>query len=285
MALKSIFVATSGGAASDGAIDIACRLALQTGAHLEAFHAMADPADVISMASAGYDIAISSEWIDQLIKDADEAAAKARAAFAATIERHGLTMTKTAPAQPSASWRVETGYAPILVARRARFFDLTVLGRSERVVEHPHSDTIEEALIRSGRPVLLAPAKAPASIGETIVVGWNGSPEAVHALTAALPLLAKARTVHVITVDDVPTDDGPPLLDYLASHGISATHHRSLPVKGVGPGEQVLAEARDAGADLLVMGGYGHRPWREILFGGATRQVIGMSLLPVLLAH
>ncbi len=53
----------------------------------------------------------------------------------------------------------------------------------------------------------------------------------------------------------------------------------------VGPGEQVLAEARDEGADLLVMGGYGHRPWRELLFGGATRQVVGHSLLPVLLAH
>jgi nucleotide-binding universal stress UspA family protein len=58
-----------------------------------------------------------------------------------------------------------------------------------------------------------------------------------------------------------------------------------MPVAHVGPGEQVLAEARDEGADLLVMGGYGHRPWRELLFGGATRQIVGHSLLPVLIAH
>jgi len=50
-------------------------------------------------------------------------------------------------------------------------------------------------------------------------------------------------------------------------------------------GEQLLAGAREDGADLLVMGGYGHTPWRELLFGGATRAVVGTSLLPVLLSH
>jgi nucleotide-binding universal stress UspA family protein len=161
-----------------------------------------------------------------------------------------------------------------------------VLGRSERVVERPHSDVIEETLIHSGRPVLLAPAQAPATIGESIAVGWNGSPEAVHAVTAALPLLATAKSVLVITVGrDQEVENPLALLEYLASHDIAARHHIASPVKGVGPGEQFLAEARDAAADLLVMGAYGHRPWRELLFGGATREVVGHSLLPVLLAH
>ena len=61
--------------------------------------------------------------------------------------------------------------------------------------------------------------------------------------------------------------------------------HRIRPVKGVGTGELVLAEARDHGADLLVMGGYGHSPWREMIFGGATRQVVSTASLPILLAH
>ncbi len=89
----------------------------------------------------------------------------------------------------------------------------------------------------------------------------------------------------VITIAEEDEEAPQPLIDYLAAHGVAAQHHRALPVKGVGAGEQLLAEARDAGADLLVMGAYGHQAWRETLFGGATREVVGTSLLPVLLAH
>jgi nucleotide-binding universal stress UspA family protein len=279
MSLKSIFVAVSGGTASDGAVDLACRLARQFGAALEGFHVKTDPTQIIMLATEGYNMPIAGEWIDRLIADTDELAKKTKSAFAATAARHGLS---TAGA---ALWREETGYAPVLVARRARFFDLAVLGRSERIVERPHTDSVEETLIHSGRPVLLAPAKPPAAVGETIAVGWNGSPEAVHVIAASLPLLAAAKSVSVITVGEEPDDSVPELLHYLAAHGVKGQTHHVMPVKGVGPGEQLLAEAHDGGADLLVMGGYGHRPWREVVFGGATRQVVGTSLLPVLLAH
>jgi nucleotide-binding universal stress UspA family protein len=87
------------------------------------------------------------------------------------------------------------------------------------------------------------------------------------------------------SVGDDHDSDPQSLLAYLATHGVSAKHRPSAAVKGVGRGEQLLEEARDSGADLLVMGAYGHQTWRELLFGGATRHVVGVSLLPVLLAH
>jgi nucleotide-binding universal stress UspA family protein len=71
----------------------------------------------------------------------------------------------------------------------------------------------------------------------------------------------------------------------LAWHGIAATAKGLEPVSGIGIGERMLAAAREENADLLVMGGYGKAPWREMLLGGATRQVIGTSMLPVLIAH
>jgi nucleotide-binding universal stress UspA family protein len=279
MSLKTILVAASGGGASDGAVETACRLAKRLEAHLEGLHVRADPTQLLSMMGGGdaFNMPISGEWIDRFIADAEELAQKTRAAFMAVAGRHGVAA--------AAAWREETGYAPVLVAQRARFFDLVVLGRSERVVERPHTDTVEETLIHSGRPVLLAPAKPPAVLGDSIAVGWNGTPEAVHVLAASLPLLAAARAVSLITVGDEPEHGTLALIDYLAWHDIHAKHRQVRPVSGVGPGEQLLADARDEGADLLVMGGYGHRPWRELLFGGATRQVIGTSLLPVLLAH
>jgi len=285
MPLRTIFAAASGGTASDGAVEIALRLAKRFSAHVEAFHVRTDPRDIVMMASDGFGMPVSGEWIDQLVADAAALAGKTKAAFIAAAGRHGLALADTPRPDGTAGWREEAGYAPVLVADRARFFDLAVLGRSERVVERPHTDTIEETLIRSGRPVLLAPAKAPDKLGETLALAWNGAPEAVHVLAASLPLLAGARDVVVITVGDEAAESAASVIDYLAWHGIKARHRKVAAVAHVGPGEQVLAEARDEGADLLVMGGYGHRPWRELLFGGATRQVLGHSLLPVLLAH
>ncbi len=196
MPLRTIVVAASGGTANEGAVEIALRLAKRFSAHLEAFHVRVDPRDIVMMASDGFGMPVSGEWIDQLIADAKTLADKTKAAFVAAAGKHGLALADAPVPDASASWREDSGYAPVLVADRARFFDLVVLGRSERVVDRPHTDTIEETLIRSGRPVLLAPAKAPEKLGEAIALGWNGAAEAVHVLSASLTLLAAARDDH-----------------------------------------------------------------------------------------
>lgn len=285
MTLKTILVAASGGTASNGAVELACRLAQQFGAHVEGFHIRVDPRAVVAIAADGLGAPMVGGWIDQITAEAAELAKKTKAAFEAAAARHGLARAPAGKDSASASWREETGFAPLQVASRARFFDLTVLGRSERVVEQPHSDTVEETLLRSGRPVLLAPAKVPAVFGETIAVGWNGSPESVRALRSGLALLKRAKKVRLITVSEEDKSAAASAVEYLAWHGILAVHRNVPPVEGVGPGDQLLATARDEGADLLVMGGYGHGPWRELLFGGATRQIVGFSLLPVLMSH
>ncbi len=286
MTYKTILAAASGGTASDGVIELACRLARRFEAHVEGFHVRIDPQEVLMAAVDGVGMPLPGAWIDEMMAEAAAIAAKTKAAFDVAIARHGLTLTD-APPKPgaSAAWREETGYAPVLVARHARFFDLVVLGRSDRVIDQPHTDAVEEALIHSGRPVLLAPAQPPSAVGETIALGWNGSPEAVRALTAALPFLAAARAVSIISIGDRHEEELSSIVNYLAWQGVVATHRYLRLVSGIGVGEQLLAAARDDQADLLVMGGYGHTPWRELLLGGATREVVGVSLLPVLLSH
>jgi len=291
MTFKTILAAASGGSASDGTIELACRFARRFGAHLEAFHAKPDPRDLFTYSTDAFGSSMSGDFIDRFIKDSDSIAAKTKAAFEATVARHQIGISN-APSlglpdkiAASASWHEEVGYAATLVARRARFFDLIVLGRSERVVDQPHTDVVEQTLINSGRPVLVAPAQPPADIGEGVAIGWNGSAAATRALTASLPFLASARNVSIITIGDRHQESAAALVEYLGWHSVAAKHRHMPAVEGTGIGQQLLSAAHEESANLLVMGGYGHVPWREFLFGGATRDVVGVSLMPVLLTH
>src|SRR6185437_15305264 len=112
---------------------------------------------------------------------------------------------------------------------------------------------------------------------------WDGSPQAVRALVAALPFIENANAVTLLTAGDAPPDGSRSAVDYLAWHGVFA-ERRLLPAAGsrhIGP--LLLETAQECRADLLVMGGYGHTPWHELLFGGATRAALAAMPLPLLL--
>ena len=291
MEYHTILAAVSGGKASAGVIELACRLARRFGSHLEAYHVRLDPRELVVVATDGLGTPLTADIIETATREAEAAATAARRMFTEAVKRHAIAWRSeplplgSDPAlvrQASARWHEEEGYGAVKVADRARLFDLTILGRSGRVTDEAYSDAIEEALLSAGRPVLVAPAEAPAAFGETIALAWNDSPEAAKAVAAALPLLLQARQVHVLSVGSTA---GAALAQHLAWYGIRATAEEVSAIKGVGPGELVLAAARDHACDLLVMGGYGRSPWREMLFGGATRDVIGRSLLPLLLSH
>jgi nucleotide-binding universal stress UspA family protein len=291
MTFKTILAAASGGSASDGTIELACRFARRFGAHLEAFHAKPDPRDLFAYSTDAFGNSMSGDFVDRFVKDSDGIAAKTKASFEAIAAKHQIGVS-AAPSlglpekiAASACWREEVGYAATVVSRRARFFDLVVLGRSERVVDQPHTDVVEQTLINSGRPVLVAPAQANADIGDNVAIGWNGSAAATRALTASLPFIASAGSVSILTIGDRHQGSAAALVEYLGWYGVAAKHRHVPTVEGAGIGQQLLTAAREDGANLLVMGGYGQMPWREFLFGGATREVIGASLLPVLLTH
>jgi nucleotide-binding universal stress UspA family protein len=299
MPIKTILAACSGGTASEGAIEAACRLARRFEAHLEGIHVRADATQLIMAAGDGFGMPIAGEFIDKFSRDVAAAAGKTKAAFEAALQRHGIPPAGQPPkpgvpgkaAKPGASadWRDETGYAPGVLSRRARFFDLAVLGRSDRVIDEPHSDAIEQTLLLSGRPVLLAPSKPPASIGQSVALGWNGSAESVRALAASLPWLASAAAITIISIggakDRGAGSAASEVMEYLAWQGVSARLRQIPSLPGAGPGQQLLSAAREENADLLVMGGYGRGPWREMFFGGATRELVSASLLPLLLVH
>ena len=291
MEIRTILAALSGGCASSGVMELACRLARRFHAHVEAFHVQTDPRELAYAALDGFGApVVVGDIVEVALKEAKDTAANTRCLFEAAVAKQALKVREAPPPLgsdpilplPSASWRTETGYGPVSVAARARLFDLLILGRSGRVVDDPHSDAIEEALLTGGRPVLVAPAQAPAVLGRRIAIAWSNSPESARALAGAMPFLVRAARVHILTLGN---HNAAALVEHLRWYGVDAVA-RCVPAVGDdGVGDLLLAAARDDGADLLVMGGYGKAPWREMLFGGATRQVIGTSLLPLLLSH
>ncbi len=290
MTIGTIFVALSGGSAGQGAVDLACRLARRFETHVEGFHVRADP----TQAALGYGLGapVVGDLIERTAQEVAESASRAKQQFDKAVAENGLPL-RTEPrlgepgmSEASAAWREETGFAGDLIPRRARLFGLVVLGRSDRVVDKPHTDVLEDTVLRCGRPVLLAPASAPQHLGDNVAIAWNGSAEAARAVAGAMPFLAQSKSVTVLTVGGSTAEaDGPGLVQSLAWNGVPARLKELAPVSGVSVGARLLSAAREEGADLLVMGGYGKAPWREMLLGGATRHVVATSLLPILICH
>ena len=172
----------------------------------------------------------------------------------------------------------------------ARMADLTIIARGA-TNKRAHRAMLELLVFKSGRPILLLPGTTPqARRWERILIGWNAKDEAMRAVTGALPLLRRAREVAVVTVDAAPSKSGHgqapgrDLAAYLASHGVRV-EVRNLDAMGRSEAGALLEEAVSLGADLLVIGAYGHSRAQEFLFGGVTRELLAACPIPLLLAH
>ena len=166
----------------------------------------------------------------------------------------------------------------------ARLYDITVVNRPGG--KGSRMSAFEAALFDSGRPVLMAPPKPGATLGDAIIIHWNCSTETARAIAFGLPLLAKAKKVMLLTVEGntVPGPSAREALGHLAAHGITATEKIVKP-SGRGPGQTILDEATAFGADLLLKGAYTQSRLRQMIFGGATNHVLAKAEIPVYFAH
>jgi nucleotide-binding universal stress UspA family protein len=191
-------------------------------------------------------------------------------------------------ATPSASWRESQGAYVKLAAQRGAAFDL-VIAASASVTESLRS-VAEQALLETRRPVLLAPARPTTKLTDEAIIAWDESPECWHAISAAIPFLEVARSVCVLSVDKGSIDRRPSQADvlaYLHCHRIHATAQViSPPPESRSVGDTLLATAAERDCGLLVMGAYSHSRLRQLLLGGATRDILrNASTRPVLMAH
>jgi nucleotide-binding universal stress UspA family protein len=169
----------------------------------------------------------------------------------------------------------------------ARLHDLTILPFPESDGLFPSG--VQAVLFGSGRPVMLLPShRKPLQWLDRVVVAWDWSREAARALAAALPLIALAKDVRVVTVFGEKhietTSVRADLEKYLSAHQVKYSLEQ-VELEGRSIGEALVGCADRTNADLVVMGAYGHGRVREFVLGGATREILRDPPLPVFLGH
>jgi nucleotide-binding universal stress UspA family protein len=273
--MKSLLVHIDGSDRCGVRLQLARGLALQHQAHLLALFAMMPP-----MLQTAYPVQaeeIPLELLDRLHR---------------TVRDKSVKIYESSSCIAPAVW-AETGLWDDPVAAltdQAAYADLVVLGQHDPDAsgEVVPADFATQVLVESGRPGIVVPyAGHFPSVGERVLVAWKRSPQAARALSASLPLLRRAAQVTVIEWDAEPPSCRGAALDielYLRLQGVTAEIERG-PGGEEDVGERLLSKATEVGADLLVMGCYGHSRAREFLMGGATRTVMRSMTIPVLFCH
>lgn len=286
--IKTILVPATGAETDIVTFGAALQIAQLFGAHIDALHVQIDPvATLVTMTTEGSGGAVIGGLVEQLEQDVREREAKARRMFTEFCGRERLSIT-AAPAEasthPSAQWHVETGEEPRWMTNYGLAADLIVASRGTTDDATPRS-TLEAVLVKTGRPLLIPNTGAPLGMTDRIAIAWKPTPQTARAVAAAMPFLARAKEIVVMTVQEEEdgSDDADRLVRNLEWHGLKAVA-QSLSPDGRGAAETLVAAAAEK-VGLLVMGGYGHSQLREWVFGGFTQQLLVSAPVPVLMVH
>jgi nucleotide-binding universal stress UspA family protein len=237
-----------------------------------------------------YDPIMPAALIDDVPPDVidTQRAENARAANAATSRfddaARGASVRSETRIVESSMAGVATRFAHI-----ARRFDLSIVAQAKPEADGSEALIVEQALFDSGRPVLVVPYIQSAPFkADRVMLCWDGSRTAARAAADAVPFLARAKAVEVLIVEggklksnEIPGAD-------IAEH--LARHNRNVSLTRTASGDTdvasvILSHAADTGADMLVMGGYGHSRLREFILGGATRAILASMTVPTLMSH
>jgi nucleotide-binding universal stress UspA family protein len=273
-AFKDILVIVDTSPSCEARLDLATALGARFGAHLTGLF-ISPPPDVPAMIDAPAAAALLVQGEMHMLT---EARARAQELFTRHAKAPGVTT----------EWRVADGEPGRVATVHARYADLTIVGQVD-----PEAPTLvpidlpERVVLGAGRAVLVVPyAGTFKTLGQRALVAWNESREAARAVHDAMPLLDGASKVTALSINVRDEDDGPAadLVQHLSRHGVHA-EASAITSDDVEAGALLLSRAADLAADLLVMGAYGHSRLREVVLGGATREIFRSMTLPVLMAH
>jgi nucleotide-binding universal stress UspA family protein len=286
MPVKTILLPLAGAPAPEPVLETALRVARRFSAHLDVLYVRPNPHRLLPYATLGLSKHMRESVLESAEQNADTQAEKALSQFNAVCERAGIPVVEKRGDHDAAtaSWKVETGEEAAILARRGRLSDLIVLAGPIPV--SPPPEEAAAALKSTGRPVLIVPADFKPIGPRHVGIGWNGSAESARAVAAAMEYLHAAERVTIFSgtahPEKRPTAEA--LVEYLGWHGVEAAV-RIFEAHDPGIGESLLAEARAAELNLLVVGGYSRSRLRELMFGGVTGYLLAESDIPVFMVH
>jgi nucleotide-binding universal stress UspA family protein len=260
-------------------LDVATRFTRDFGARLVGLYAVPTAELTPSVAAL-----LPANVVERHLRETGEAQHRAEAVFRQASAAAGLAAIE---------WRAPAGNPVDAAVAHARCADLAILGQPDP--DDPDAGFIEElaqaVVLSAGRPSLIVPYIAPGNtVGQRVLVAWDGGREASRAVGDALPLLARATDVTVMAIHPgtedriADTQATARLTAYLHSHGIDArVDHSNIP--DISVGEWLLSRTADLGIDLIVMGAYAHTRLRELVLGGVTRTMLRSMTVPVLMSH
>lgn len=278
--MKTILVPTEPNTVMHAALETALLVAKEFNSYIEGFAVRVAAPTVVAM-----DVAPSASFAFFEEENA-EAARQSRELFESFMREHGVSAMRQPQNAPTCGWVEEAPEGDSYIGQRGRVFDLIVIGRPSDDPRGPYMSTFEAGLFESGRPILLAPPVPPPHVGRNILIAWNCSTEQARATAFAMPFLARAEQITIITVDQA-TVPGPTAEELAANLAIHGIHADTITFKGDNrtAGQTILNHARSLGCDLVVKGAYTQSRLRQLIFGGTTRHILMHAEVPVLTAH
>lgn len=288
MSVRKFLLPLNSKASADGALQTGLLLARMWNAHLEVLHVQSDTREIAPLAGEGLSGALIEDMMNATEKEDSVRVKGLQDMFAAATKAAGIDIGephKGATNDPSASFASLVGREEHLVAHKARLADLTIVPHPLAGEDVAMAEALHAVLFDSGRPVLLAPVKPPAQIGQRIAIAWNGTVYAASALASAMPFIRQAQAVRILASPEYsrPGPSAAEVRDYISYHGIEAeiTPFNSIN-RNVGAG--LLAAANAFKADLMVMGAYSTASrLRQLILGGITRHVLENAEICVLM--
>jgi nucleotide-binding universal stress UspA family protein len=289
MSLKTVLAPVLGNDADAAILNAALAIAKPHGAHVFVAHIHRDPREVlVPQVGMGMSAAMIESLVEQAENFAKEAQATSLAAFDKWRDANKLVTVDKPTASDGVTVSFETlvGEPSMKVAARSRMVDVVCAIAPTSRESSDAMAVVEAAMLQSGKATMVVPHDVEVPVVKTIAIGWNASKEAAAAVAHAMPLLETADKVLVMTgTDSDLTEDKLTLfVDSLLWHGVKAEAKTFSASSGSVSG-RLQAEAREAGAQLLVLGAYSHSRFRESIFGGVTDDILTETRIPVLMAH
>ncbi len=245
MPWAKLIAVVDGGPGSEAVVRTALQLGETFRARVELLHVEAVAGDAIPVVAEGLTAGAVEQIVGHLEEEIEASRQAAEALYRVHCVEAGLPVcAPDDPAEPGAfrvAFRCKRGREADEVARRGRLADLVLLAGTSLSEDGGFAQAIEAAIFETGRPLLMVPESPPEALGRAVAVAWDGKLEAARAVSAALPLLARAEKVLVLTADMEKTQAKPSdLADYLAEHRIAAQTWAFMPGDG-SLGEVLLA--------------------------------------------